>query len=243
MNNELEELGLSKNEAAVYITLLKLGPAPVGKITEQSGVHRRNVYDALERLEKKGLMCQKVKGRAKYFKAASPMNLLHIVEEDKQRLNIKEKRASSVASELMAAYRRSKENNTNVTLYKGVKGIRTVLQDILNTGTENRVLGAHTPPEVIESYLINFHTKRVKLGIKNKLIFSNDFSRARELSKLPHTEVRLMPRKQDKTTAINIYGNKVAILSWSEPISIVIEEKKIAEYFRYYFDFLWKILK
>ena len=243
MNKKLEELGFSKNESAVYITLLRLGLASVGKITEQSGVHRRNVYDALERLEKRGLICQRIKDKTKYFKAASPMNLLQVIEEDKKKLSAKEKKTGSVVQELMAAYTRPQETRANVTVFKGVKGVRTVFQDILDTGEENRALGVHTPHEVIASYLENFHQRRTKLGIKDMMIFSNNFDRAKELAKLPHTEVKLMPRKQDKTTAINIYGNKVAILSWSEPVSIVIEEKKIADCFRYYFDFLWKILK
>jgi len=45
----LEELGLAKNEAKVYLNLLRLGSASVGKSTAESGVHRRNVYDSLER--------------------------------------------------------------------------------------------------------------------------------------------------------------------------------------------------
>lgn len=243
MKDKLKQLGLSKNEVDVYLTLLRLGSASVGKIAKNSGAHRRNIYDALERLGKRGLICQALKDKIRQFKAASPLNLLQIVEEDRERLRIKEKEASAVASELLAAYRRSKEKKMNVTLYRGVKGIRTVLQDILDTGKENRVLGAHTPPKVIESYLVNFHSRRLELGIKDKLIFNNDFKRARELARMPYTEIKLMPKKQDKTTCINIYGDKVAVLAWSDPISIVIEDKEIADNFRYYFDFLWSILK
>ncbi len=243
MKDELKEIGLSKNESAVYFTLLRIGASSIGKISEHSGVHRRNVYDVIERLGKKGLICQTVKERIKQFKAASPMNLLHIIEEDRERLKTKEEKTKSVASELLSAYNRSLEKKTNVTLYKGIRGIRTVLQDILNTGKENRVLGAHTPPDIIASYIVNFHDRRIRLGIRDRLIFNNDFKRARALAKMPHTEVKLMPKKQERTTCINIYGNKVAVLSWSEPISIIIENKGIADNFRYYFDTLWSVLK
>ena len=57
------------------------------------------------------------------------------------------------------------------------------------------------------------------------------------------TRDELMSKKQERTTCINIYGNKVAVLSWSEPISIIIENKEIADNFRYYFDTLWSVLK
>ncbi|RLE45719.1 MAG: TrmB family transcriptional regulator, partial [Candidatus Methanomethylicota archaeon] len=40
MEQVLREMGLSKNEIKVYLTLLKLGSANVGDITKKSGVHR-----------------------------------------------------------------------------------------------------------------------------------------------------------------------------------------------------------
>ncbi len=84
--NLLEGLGLSGNEAKVYIALLRLGSVSVGAITEESGVHRRNVYDAIERLTKKGLIGHAVKGRVKYFEVSSPYLLLNMVKEKKRLL-------------------------------------------------------------------------------------------------------------------------------------------------------------
>ena len=52
----LSELGLTENESTVYEMLLRDGPSLAGKITQKTGIHRRNVYDCLERLNKKGLV-------------------------------------------------------------------------------------------------------------------------------------------------------------------------------------------
>ncbi len=243
MNKDLLKLGLTRNEISVYLALLNLRSATVSDITRKSGVHRRNVYDALERLEKRGLICHEVMSRAKRFRATNPYNLLQGIEDDKNDLRNKEQLATDIAESLQKTFCQSNEQKTNVTIRKGVKGVRTVLEDILITGKENRVLGAHRPPEIIESYLKNFHSRRIKLGIKDMLIFNNDFTRARELSKLPHTKVKLMPKPVRKSTTVNIYGDKVAILSWSEPVSILIENKDIANNFKQFFDFFWKLLK
>ena len=43
----LERLGLSKNEAKVYETMLREGESSVGNLAIKSRVHRRNVYDTL----------------------------------------------------------------------------------------------------------------------------------------------------------------------------------------------------
>ena len=52
----LAEFGLTRNEIRVYLTLLKMGSALAGEITEKTGIHRRNIYDSLERLQEKGLV-------------------------------------------------------------------------------------------------------------------------------------------------------------------------------------------
>ena len=52
----LSELGLTQNEIKIYLALLDIGESLAGTIAENSGIHRRNVYDSLERLIKKGFV-------------------------------------------------------------------------------------------------------------------------------------------------------------------------------------------
>ena len=63
MANEtaLEKAGLTKIESKVYLSLLDLGPSLAGQISKHSGIHRRSVYDALDRLAEKGLISYIVK--------------------------------------------------------------------------------------------------------------------------------------------------------------------------------------
>ena len=58
----LEEIGLSKNEAKIYLTLLRLGNVTATDIIKESGVHRSNVYDVLDSLVKKGCVAYIQKG-------------------------------------------------------------------------------------------------------------------------------------------------------------------------------------
>jgi predicted DNA-binding transcriptional regulator len=51
----LQKTGLSLNEARVYEALLYLGEANVNILSIKSKVHRRNVYDSLNKLMEKGL--------------------------------------------------------------------------------------------------------------------------------------------------------------------------------------------
>ena len=68
----LWNLGLTKNEIKIYLTLLDEGSSTAGIITEKTGIHRRNVYDSIERLIEKGIVGYiVVKGR-KHFEAVDP---------------------------------------------------------------------------------------------------------------------------------------------------------------------------
>ena len=51
----LEELGLTKGEIKVYLTLLKLGETTTGKIVEEAGISSGKIYEILEKLIRKGL--------------------------------------------------------------------------------------------------------------------------------------------------------------------------------------------
>ena len=53
-----------------------------------------------------------------------------------------------------------------------------------------------------------------------------------------------MPIELESPTATVIYSNKVALQSWTkEPFAVVIEDQKMAENQKKYFEELWKIAK
>jgi HTH-type transcriptional regulator, sugar sensing transcriptional regulator len=237
----LQKIGLPKNEAKVYVSLLKLESASVGQITKISGIHRRNVYDVLERLVNKGLVSYVTKEKVKYFEAADPYFLLSILEREKEKLKNNKNDLSPLLSELLQIKKVSSSKDSLVVIYKGVNGIKTVLEDVLNSKKENLVLGAHRPPEVMRNYLERFHERRAKLAVKEKLLFNkNDAKRAKKLSQHSFTKVKFLPKKSNGQTAINIYGDKVAILMWSDPVGILIKNADVAKTFREYFKLLWK---
>jgi sugar-specific transcriptional regulator TrmB len=239
-----KKLGLPKNEVKVYIALLKLGLSSAGQITKISGVHRRNVYDALERLINKGIVSYITKGKIKYFEAINPYSLLNLLEKEKEKLKDIKADLDPLLSELLQIKKVSNGKDNFVVVYKGVNGVKAILEDVFNSKKENLVLGAHRPPESVKNYLERFHERRIKLGIPEKLLFNkNDTERAKKLSKLPFTKIKFLPRNSKSKTAINIYGDKVAILMWSEPVGVLIKNEDVANSFREYFKLLWKTIK
>lgn len=243
----LEKIGLSKNEAKVYLALLKLGSASVTDIAKSSGVHRVNTYDALERLMEHGLVSAVVKVNKKYFEAADPDRILDILKEKEKVIE----EAKKILPELKLDYKMAAKRQ-DVHHFKGKEGLKTFFEDILRTlkkGEEVAAFGSAGKGAVIlPHYLDMWEKKRVEAGIIFRLMFSDTEQgkiRGTQLSKLKLTEVRYLPKGLVGPADFYVYGNKVGINLWSEdmPLSILVENKEIADSFRNFFNWFWKVGK
>src|SRR3989344_9156104 len=227
----LQKLGLTESESRVYLALLELGPSLAGSISRKTGIHRRNVYDITERLIQKGLIGYILKNNRRLFEAANPERFKEILDEKQKALDVE-------LGALMFLYKKTKEKQ-ETNFYKGVEGLKTVFQDQLDS-KEVLILGASESAfEVLPFYFKWYDKDRVKKKIKVKIIASDKLNK-----KIPLSEIRYLPQKYANPLAINIYGDKVAIIFWKKsPIAIVIKEKEIADSYRQYFELMWKVAK
>ena len=61
----LKDMGLSDNEASVYLSSLSLGPSTIQRIANNAKVKRTTVYTTIDTLKQKGLMNIEVKNKKK----------------------------------------------------------------------------------------------------------------------------------------------------------------------------------
>lgn len=237
----LEDLGLTRNEIEVYLALMRLGSTSAGMITKECCLHRRNVYDALEKLVQRGLVGYVTKGKTKHFETTDPQRLLDILKEKRASLEIGEKRLQSIMPDLLNS--RNNKESQDVKVFMGREGRKLVFQDILRTARENLVLGGVPPSKSAEGYMKQYNRRRAKAGIQNKMIYNKMNYMIDFLKSLDHTEVRLMPRELNSRVSFNIYNNKVAILLHidDKPLTILIDSGSVANDFREYFNFIWDI--
>ena len=118
MKNILHDIGLTDVEAKVYLALLKNGSSLAGKISRDTGVHRRTVYDAIERLIEKGLVSYIRTNNRKYFEAVHPRRLLEILKE-------RETDVVDMLPELEAQFKFVKEKKETV-FFRGKKAMQTI---------------------------------------------------------------------------------------------------------------------
>ena len=119
----LMEIGLTEKEAEVYLTLLEIGSSPVNRIHEKTGIQRRNIYDLLNNLIKKGIVTCITENKKTYFQAKNPEKLLGYIEEQKQRLDQKKEKLAGGMEQLEKKFA-SLKSEQEAEIYRGIEGIK-----------------------------------------------------------------------------------------------------------------------
>ncbi|MFH1316605.1 MAG: helix-turn-helix domain-containing protein [Candidatus Woesearchaeota archaeon] len=233
--NILENAGLTRIEAKLYLTILEEGVSLAGNLSRISGIHRRSVYDAMERLIQKGLVSYIKRNNRRYFQATDPKRISDIMKSKSEDIN-------QILPQLMIKFRLSKEKQ-ETNFFKGKEGIRAVFEDQLNTEKDVLVIGGSQKAEEILRYFLPRYTKeRIEKKIRLKILF--DESIRKDIKDIPLSDIRFLPKGHGGHAAINIYGNNTAIILWTDnPLAILIKNKEIADSYRKYFDLLWKSSK
>lgn len=230
----LKETGLTEVEANVYLALLEKGPSSTGVIIKKTGFHKATVYQTLERLQEKGIVSYIIEGKIKIFQAINPHILLEQLKE-------KEENLKSILPELLQKSRLAKEK-VKAEIYYGKKGIISVYRDILNY-KEYLNLGAGIPiVEILGAFFYQFQKIKNKKRIKSKILVSEKIKGTKIIKDIVG-EYRYLPKEFEGPTNTVIYGNKIAIIVWSDMIAFVLESKEANKVYRKYFDVLWEKAK
>lgn len=251
MNKEarkiLETLGLTKEEAQIYLAGLELGETSVQNLAKKAGIKRPTVYKILEKLVEKGMFYQTFKGKKRFFNAENPDKL-------KASLRQKEMDFSRILPELRSIYNVS-DTKPKVKFYEGVVGAISVYEDTLNYLEEGGEMLSYTSIEKLfelfpKDYAEEYFKKRTEKNITAKII-AVDSEESREWKRNAEKERReilLVPEDQNVFFGFfgdtEIYGDKVALISYRENfMAVVIESREIANMQRFIFNLAWEKLK
>jgi sugar-specific transcriptional regulator TrmB len=233
----LEDLGLTASEAKIYLVLLELGASLAGTISRNTGIHRRSVYDSIERLIQKGLVSYIKSNNRKYFEAVDPDHLIEILRK-------REDDIKSILPELKAL-QQFHEGKNETLFFRGKAALKSAFDDQLDKAKEVCIWGATTiANDVLQYYFPHFDKERVKKKIKVRIIFNESERSHPYVSSIPLAEVRFVPKDIKSKAAINIYGRNICIVAWRpDPVAILIREDNISAGFKNYFEFMWNLAK
>jgi len=228
----LEKFGLTPNEARVYITLLRIGRSSAGKLAKEAMMDRSSCYETLKRLLSKGLVNYSIQENKKIFQCVHPSRFIEIIKEKKEDIE-------QVLPEMIAAYK-EKEEESNVRLYKGYKGLKAVFQDILRIAKEKENLVIDSSGRFMEKmpWYAEYYIKELeKRNIKIRQLVRTK----KNLHPSKTTTIRMFSTTlKESPVTTNIYGDRIAIILWTDPPeAIVIKNEKAAKAYRDYFELLW----
>lgn len=238
ITTSLLKAGLTENEAKLYLNLLEIGPKSASILAKRAGLHRRVVYDSLERLIKKGLVSYIIENKTKIFSPSNPKRIAEIIKEEESFIE-------QIMPEMMAFFNQKKENTKRETsFFKGIEGLKSIFEDQIEESKNKEILilgASELAYEMLDIYFHWFDKKRIKNKIKTKIIFNN----TNKKFKIPLSEIKYLPEKYSSNMAINIYKDKVAIILWrkQEPFAILIKEEEIAKAYRKHFEAMWRLAK
>ena len=241
---KLEELGLTKNESLIYLFLLRQGETTTGRIIKETQIANSRVYESLNSLIQKGLVSYNVQKNGKHFKAEDPKKFNDIEEQRKKKIQ-------ELLPQL-SLLKNQEQKETITAVYEGYEGFKTAFRKIIDDCPKNgeiSILGFSEPESKSESlrlFLSNMNLKSIQKKHKLKIILDSSTRETlgKDREKEKNTEVKYMPKGYITPIAIDIFEDYLYMFLWEEkPFVFMIKNKKIAESFSTYFNFLWKIAK
>jgi sugar-specific transcriptional regulator TrmB len=243
MLDKLIDFGLSEKEAKVYLALLELGSGSVSEIARRARVTRTNTYHLLNALQSYGLVSSSENKAAKsVFSAEKPERLIYMMRE---KMNEAERRYADV-KELMPQIKsiyHNPDQKLSVRYYEGVEGIITAYEDTLTAKT--KILGyasVEHQHSFFPGYFPEYYQRRTqkKIPVECFLAETKDSLRIKSLDKKQLRNTYIIPTRFQISPEINIYDDKIAILSLQEKFGVIIESREVADAFRKMFTLAYE---
>lgn len=242
MHNQLISLGLSNEEAKVYLALLELSSGPASVIANKAKVPRVNTYHLLQNLIHKGLVTSYVQKRIRRFSAEDPKIL---IAQQQERLVHAEKLVPQLLS-----LTHTLASKPNIHFFEGLEGIKSIYNEAAETKDE--LLGytdLKAFAKLFPDYLREYCARKVKNRVKTRIISPSSPEALQFLENFypkrydPNSiEIFFVnPKEFPFENDIMIYGNKVAIVSLNpeELIGVIIESPVYARTEKAIFGLAW----
>ncbi|MCK5474156.1 MAG: hypothetical protein KAI53_02010 [Candidatus Aenigmarchaeota archaeon] len=234
--NKLVNAGITRNQAEVYLELLRTPGQSAGSIAKSLSKDRSFVYSILDSLKKRGLASYIFKERRTLFYPTDPENLLKEVDEKREKTFALVEQLKKIMPES------SKE--LSVIVYEGKAGLKAYVRDFLES-REFCTLGGGEVFDLFEELKYQYPQylrQLVRKKIKGRLITSEKSkNKLIDLYKNADVQIKVLT-PLESPVSFTVFGKKIAIYSAAEkPYAIIIDDEKISSALKAYFEILWSL--
>lgn len=242
----LERLGLSRQEAKIYLANLKIGTSKASEIAQKAGMKREASYYTLKLLEEKGFVSEVIKSGVKYYSAIPPERIIEVIEEEKQK---KLSYVEDIIPELQSLKKIS-ITRPKIEMFEGFEGLKTAASRILDC--KNQEIYCYVDERVLK-FIPYFHPqfrrRRRENNVRLKVITRKNEFTLNDLKAGDKDELR-ETRFNDKIindldSSYYIMPKAILVLKANEKeqLAIYIEEPNSARLQRRIFEDMWRLAK
>lgn len=232
----LEEAGLSRREAKVYLSLVDLGRSSVGPLMERADIPSSKIYEVLGRLEEKGLVSHIFTKKQKEFKASDPEIILDKLEKRK-------KKFENYLSTLKERQRAARETQF-AEFYEGKEAIFSLIRNLIKRAEKGALYRSFAFDYEIEeedfaTFLSSLALLRKERGLKSKTLFRKDLKKIvnREFPKSAINAMNIRYTHETFPEGVFIIGNNLLLIEWEDvPTAVRIYNDFFAKNFSDVFD-------
>ena len=240
--NTLINLGLTENEAAVYLASLSIGPSTILNISKTANIKRTTVYSVVESLKQKGLMNMELRGWKQLYVAENPDKLKSI-------LNQRQEKLKENMPEFMALYN-FKGGESFIKYYEGMEAIKSVYERLIKevrTGEDYYITSNLKDIFTLDKeFFIDFSKRRSKLNINIKLLLENneEGKEYKKYDKIFNQTSKLFTENIKLKTNLVVIPSMMVVHQLAPPVmAIVIENQSIIQMQKQFFEIIWSSIK
>ncbi|MFA6005833.1 MAG: helix-turn-helix domain-containing protein [Patescibacteria group bacterium] len=244
----LQKLGLTQEEADLYLSLVRNGPSNLLKASRYSGVERTKLYRMIGSLKDRGIIEEVLAHKKHVLKAASADRLLSIIQSQQSELTTAQSVFPNFKHYLQSI--QAPTQGTEVLYYEGIDGIRQILWNTLQARPMlrcyvdtvfNRIVG--------QKFLESWGEEVVALNMEIRQFNSPNFLKSHKgvqpVNLGKKFSMKDAPKEVAVTHGMDIYNDTVAIYYWenNEILGVEIKNPAIARMQESIFDFFWNKIK
>jgi sugar-specific transcriptional regulator TrmB len=236
----LQRLGLPKNEAKIYETLLEKGKLNVSSIAGHAKINRRNVYDSLKNLTNRRLVYEIFDAPHRTYAAVDPQDLEALLRTKKERVR-------SILPELTKLYKEQRPKE-QVYISRGTEGMKNFWRFVVSQTEPTYYIGGkgawHDP--LINEERKEFFVQTQARGIKIYGIFDHEMrERGRDIiSAYDPALTRIFPKDYSTRSSVDICNDRILFFNVHErditgSTIFTLISRPLADAHRRWFQYLW----
>lgn len=240
----LEQIGLSNKEARVYLALLPYKDVGTSFLMRSTNLHGQFVYNALDRLEKFGLVQHVIKNGRKKFTANPPKRILSILDE--KRLS-----AQTIVRQLEEKF--AGRHEQDFTIYQDETAFVNRQRELLEITPEDSDMyviasGTDKYMSILELHGVADEFDHLRKMKRIHVYYIGAESVKERLDKYERERAfwthRTLPGQALGKMSIEIWPNCVDFVVYGEPVLIFsLNSKDVSDGYREFFNTLWNLAR